>query len=208
MIHQTTCVYTPQQNGMSERKNRHLLEMTRTLLFQNNISKIFWSETILTSVYLINRLPSTMLNFKSPFEVLHGRKTRLDHLKVFGCTYFVYKNELDKLDFTSIKAIFLGYSSQKKGYKCYYPQNKRLHISRNVFFLEHEPFFKLIEENYHDHHISNDFILLCVTNQERREVFIENHVQIGDQEREDHESSQGETEKMKMYKKPKKKKYR
>jgi hypothetical protein len=98
MIHQITCVYTPQQNGVSERKNRHLFEMTRTILFQNNISKIFWSEVILTSVYLINRLPSAILNFKSPFEVLHGRKTSLDHLKVFGCTCFVYKNKLDKLD--------------------------------------------------------------------------------------------------------------
>jgi hypothetical protein len=80
--------------------------MTRTLLFQNNVSKIFWSEAVLTSMYLINILPSAILNFKSPFEVLHGRKTSLDHLKFFGCTYFVYKNKLHKLDFTSIKAIF------------------------------------------------------------------------------------------------------
>jgi transposase InsO family protein len=41
IIHQTMCVYTPQQNGVSERKNRHLLEMIRTLLFQNNVPRIF-----------------------------------------------------------------------------------------------------------------------------------------------------------------------
>jgi transposase InsO family protein len=69
-IHQTTCIYTPQQNGVSERKNRHLLEMTRNLLFQNNVPKIFWSEGVLTATYLINRLPSVILYFKSPLEIL------------------------------------------------------------------------------------------------------------------------------------------
>ena len=49
MIHQTSCVYTPQQNGVSERKNRHLLEMTRTLLLQNQVPKIFWSDAVLTT---------------------------------------------------------------------------------------------------------------------------------------------------------------
>jgi hypothetical protein len=120
--------------------------MTRTLLFQNNVPKFFWSEAVLTAVYLINKLPSVTLNFKTPFEILYGRKIDLGHLKVFGCTCFVYTHKLDKVDFTSIKAIFLGYSSRKKGYKCYDPKTKKFHISRNVFFLENEPYFKTIEE--------------------------------------------------------------
>jgi hypothetical protein len=113
IIHQTSCVYTPQQNGVSERKNRHLLEITRAILFQNNMPNIFWSDAILTATYLINRLPSVKLNFKSPQEILLGKKINLDHLKVFGCTCFVHKNRIHKLDFTSIKAIFLGYSTKK-----------------------------------------------------------------------------------------------
>jgi hypothetical protein len=113
IIDQTRCVYTPLQNGVSVRENRHLLEMTRTLLFQNYVPKTFWSEAILTTVYLINRLPSTNLFFKSPYEILYGRKINLEHLKVFGCIGFVHKNRLDKLDFTSIKTIFLGYYSKK-----------------------------------------------------------------------------------------------
>jgi hypothetical protein len=63
-------------------------------------------------------------------------------LKIFGCTCYVHKNKQDKLDYTSIKAIFLGYSSQKKGYKCYDPKEKRLYISRDVTFLENEPYYK------------------------------------------------------------------
>ena len=78
IIHQTSYVYTPQQNGVSERKNRHLLEMTRILLFQNHVPKIFWSDTVLTSTYLINRLPSSVLNFKSPFEIIFNRKLIVD----------------------------------------------------------------------------------------------------------------------------------
>jgi transposase InsO family protein len=114
IIHQTLCVYTPQQNGVSERKNHHLLEMTRTLLFQNNVPKTFWSEVVLTSTYLINGLPSSKLNFKSPFKVIFNRKFKINHLKIFGCTCFVYKNRIDKLDCSSTK-LFFRIFKQKKG---------------------------------------------------------------------------------------------
>jgi hypothetical protein len=80
--------------------------MMRTLLFQNNVPKKIWPKAILTAVYLINRLPTVTLNFKTLFEILYGRKTILGHLKVFGCTCSVYTHKLDKLDFTSIKIIF------------------------------------------------------------------------------------------------------
>jgi Integrase core domain len=58
ILHQTTCINTPEQNGVSERKNRHLLEVTRSLLFQTNVPKSYWSDAVLTAAYLINRLPS------------------------------------------------------------------------------------------------------------------------------------------------------
>ena len=57
IIHESSCVNTPQQNGIVERKNGHLLNQTRALLFQNHVPKIFWRETLLTATYLINRLP-------------------------------------------------------------------------------------------------------------------------------------------------------
>jgi hypothetical protein len=103
-------------------------------LFQNNVPKVFWLDVILTATYLINRLSSVKLNYKSPQEILSKEKINVGHLKVFGCRCYVYKNKQDKLDYTSIKAIFLGYSSQKKGYKCYDPINKKLYILRHVTF--------------------------------------------------------------------------
>ncbi|KAL0561798.1 hypothetical protein IC582_002241 [Cucumis melo] len=141
ILHQTTCTHTPQQNGVSERKNRHLLEKTRALLLQNNVPKKFWSDAILTATYIINRLPSPNLNNLSPLEILKGRKIDLDHIRVFGCTCFVYIKRKDKLDKNSVKTIFLGYSSTQKGYKCFDPEQNKLYISRDVVFREHEPFF-------------------------------------------------------------------
>jgi transposase InsO family protein len=83
ILHQTSCVYTPKQNGVLERKNRHLLEMTRVLLYQNNIPRIYWSDAVLTFAYLINRFSSANLNYKSPLEIIYQRKSIIDHFKFF-----------------------------------------------------------------------------------------------------------------------------
>ena len=64
MIHQTSCADTPQQNGVAERKNRHLLEVTRSLMMSTNVPNHFWGEAVLSSAYLINRMPSKVLNYK------------------------------------------------------------------------------------------------------------------------------------------------
>jgi hypothetical protein len=97
---------------------------------------------MLTATYLINRLPSANLYYKSPLEIIYQRKLNIDHLRVFGCMCYAHNNnKQDKLDYTSIKAIFLGYSSQKS-YKCYDSINKKIYISRDVTFEENEPYFK------------------------------------------------------------------
>jgi hypothetical protein len=70
IIHQTTCLGTPPQNGVAKRKNQHLLEVVRSMMFQMNVPKYMWSEAMMTTAYLINRMPSRILGMKSPAKLL------------------------------------------------------------------------------------------------------------------------------------------
>ena len=74
IIHQISCVITPQQNGIAERKNRHLLDVSRTIMFHMQIPSRFWGEAVLTACYLINRLPSSILKFKTTYSTLYPDK--------------------------------------------------------------------------------------------------------------------------------------
>ena len=143
IIHQTTCPYTPEQNGVAERKNRHILDVGRSLMFHYNVPKRYWNEAILTAIHLINRMPSKLLNGKSPFEFLYNRQPNLSYLKVFGCTCYVHilNHARDKLSYRSVKCIFLGYCIDKKGYKYLDPYTNEKFLSRNVTFLENDPYF-------------------------------------------------------------------
>jgi len=56
ILHQASCGYIPQQNGVAERKNRHLVETTHTLLIHGGVPQRFWGDVILSTCYLINRM--------------------------------------------------------------------------------------------------------------------------------------------------------
>ncbi|GKE45226.1 putative RNA-directed DNA polymerase [Tanacetum coccineum] len=137
IIHQTSCAYTPQQNGIAERKHRHLLNVSRSLLFQGNIPLCFWTDCILTATYLINRLPSSVLAGRSPFSMLYGREPSLSHLRCFGCLCFSsILNNSDKFSSKSEKCILIGYSISKKAYKLLSLENRSYIFSRDVKFYE------------------------------------------------------------------------
>ena len=85
IIHKKSCLNTPQQNGIVKRKHKHLLEVSRALLFQSGIGKEYWGECVLTASYTINRIPSKIINNSSPYEMLFKVKTNLNNLRSFGC---------------------------------------------------------------------------------------------------------------------------
>jgi transposase InsO family protein len=89
IFHETSCPDTSQQNGVAERKNHHLLEVARSLMFTMNVPKSLWSEAAMTTTYLINRMPSRMLGMKTPYEMIYDKNEFIVPPKVFGCTCFV-----------------------------------------------------------------------------------------------------------------------
>lgn len=150
IIHESSCVNTPQQNGVAERKNGHLLDSTRSFMFQKNVPKSFWGEAVLTAAHLINRLPSRILGFKSPMDILSTFYPNLHTTnnlvpRIFGCVAFVHVHNQNrgKLDPRALKCVFLGYSSTQKGYKCYHPPSKRFYVSVDVTFHEQESYFTI-----------------------------------------------------------------
>ena len=135
---QLTVRYTPQQNGVSERKNQTVMEMAMSMLHDKKLPKVFWAEAVYTAVYLINRCPTKAVWNKTPIEAWNRRKPSVKHLRIFGCICYaqVPKEKRYKLDEASEKCIFIGYSTQSKGYKLYSLKTKKVIVSRDVLFDE------------------------------------------------------------------------
>ncbi|KAL6313697.1 hypothetical protein AAG906_010115 [Vitis piasezkii] len=132
ILHQSSCVDTPSQNGVAERKNRHLLETARALLFQMKVPKQFWADAISTACFLINRMPSTVLNDQIPYSILFPKNT---------CYVRDVRPSVTKLDPKALKCVFLGYSRLQKGYRCFSPDLNKYVVSTDVVFSEDTPFY-------------------------------------------------------------------
>lgn len=84
--HQFTCAYTPSQNGVAERKHRHIIETAVTMMQTASMEAKFWGEVVLIAVYLINWMPTEVLKGDSPFYKLYDMQPDYNFLKTLGCT--------------------------------------------------------------------------------------------------------------------------
>ncbi|GJZ93354.1 retrovirus-related pol polyprotein from transposon TNT 1-94 [Tanacetum coccineum] len=134
---------SPQSNGVVERKNITLQEMSRTMLNEQSLPQKFWCNAVDTSTYILNRIIIRAILGKTPYELLRGREPTLDYFKVFGSKCFILntKDYLTKFDPKSYKGVFLGYSQNSKAYIILNKHTIKIEESLNMTFDEtHLPF--------------------------------------------------------------------
>ena len=139
VIHHLSCPYTPQQNGHVERKHRHLIETTITLLSQAKMPFSYWSYAVLIVVTLINLLPTSVLDFHSPWSKLYFSPPDISQLKVFGraCYPNLKPYAPHKLAPRTKECIFLGYPVGTKVYLYLDFETKHLYTSRHEIGRAH-----------------------------------------------------------------------
>ena len=133
-----TAPYSPQQNGVVERRNRTLLEMTRSILKHKNVPNVLWGEATRHATYLINRIGTRSLEGMTPYECLRGKKPNLHHLRIFGCVCYARTEAAGrkKLDDRSRILVHLGTEPGTKAYRLLDPSLKKIVVSRDVIFNE------------------------------------------------------------------------
>jgi Reverse transcriptase (RNA-dependent DNA polymerase) len=133
-----SCPYTPQQNGLVERKHRHIVELSLATMFHAQIPLQYWPDVFESVTFIINRLPSAALSFHIPFQCLFQKQPDYQFFKVLGCRCYPYTRPYSshKLSPRSKPCVFIGYSSIYKGYKCLDLTTNRIYVSRHVIFDE------------------------------------------------------------------------
>ncbi|GJZ19999.1 retrotransposon protein, putative, ty1-copia subclass [Tanacetum coccineum] len=140
IIAHRTPPYTPQNNGVSERRNRTLLDMVRSMMSQTTLPKSFWDYALETAARILNMVPTKKVD-KTPYEIWHGQAPKLSYLKVWGCEALVKRDTLtkpDKLDPRSFRCIFVGYPKETIGYSFYNPSENKVFVARNAEFFEND----------------------------------------------------------------------
>eukprot|EP00253_Pinus_taeda_P033255 PITA_33255 len=132
--------YTPQQNGVPERKNRTIMDMARSMLKGKHLPNDYWDEAVNSVAYILNRCPTKAVMNRVPEEAWSGRKQGITHMKFFVCVAYAHiPDQLRrKLDNKGEKCILIGYSEESKAYRLYIPSTKKFFVSRDVQFIEEE----------------------------------------------------------------------
>ncbi|KAL4382929.1 hypothetical protein GQ457_15G018860 [Hibiscus cannabinus] len=136
------CIYltppnTLRWNGVSERRNRTLLDMVRSMMSHNDLPNAFWGYALETIAFTLNRVPSKSVQ-KTPHEMWTGKCPNMSFMKVWGCKAYVKHHMSTKLEPKSQKCIFVGYPKEIKGYYFYNPKENKVFVARTGVFLEKE----------------------------------------------------------------------
>jgi hypothetical protein len=134
--HEFSAPYTPQQNGVVERKNRIFIDMVRTMLGEFKMPDRFWSEAVNTACHAINRLYLHRLLKNTSYELLTGNKPNVSYFRVFGskCYILVKKCRHSKFAPKAIEGFLLGYDSNTKAYRVFNKSSGLVEVSSDVVF--------------------------------------------------------------------------
>jgi hypothetical protein len=123
-----SCSYSPQHNGIVERKNMHITKIANAMLNEKNLPNYFWAETVAIAVYIMNRTPTMTVHGMTLEEKFTSKKLDVSHLRVFGyiAHMHVLNEKRSKLDPKVEKCIFIGYSLEQKIYRCFNPSIRKL----------------------------------------------------------------------------------
>jgi transposase InsO family protein len=136
--HEFSSPYTPQQNGVVERKNRTLLDMARTMLDEYKTSDRFWAEAINTACYSINRLYLHRILKKTSYELLIDKKPNVSYFRVFGSKCFILVKRGRKTKFAPkvVEGFLLGYDSNTRAYRVFNKSTRLVEVSCDIVFDE------------------------------------------------------------------------
>jgi hypothetical protein len=135
--HEFSSPYTPQQNGVVERKNRTVLDMARTMLDEYKTSDRFWAEAINTACYSINRLYLHRILMKTSYELLTGKKPNVSYFTVFGSKCFILNKRGKNSKFApSSRRFLLSYDSNTRAYRVFNKFTGLVEVSCDIVFDE------------------------------------------------------------------------
>ncbi|GJT30402.1 ribonuclease H-like domain, reverse transcriptase, RNA-dependent DNA polymerase [Tanacetum coccineum] len=182
---QLTAPYSPQQNGVVERRNRTIMSTTRCMMKATNMPQNFWAEAVRHAIYILNSVPTKALEDITPYEAIKRRKPNLENLRVFGCMAYakVPSQRLTKLDDRSSRMVYLGNEQGSKAYRLFDPTTQKICVSRDVKFKENETWDwkEYMSEHINDEPEWTDFKI------ENLEVTSEHHDQGTQPSEEDNE---------------------
>src|SRR6516165_4455936 len=137
ILSQWTPPGTPQLNGVSERRNRTLLDMVRSMMSCTTLPISFWGYAIESAMFILNRVPSKSVE-QTLYEIWTGKKPSFSYMKIWGCEAYVKRLDSQKLQPKSDKCLFVGYPKETKGYYFYHPQENKVFVALHAVFLEKE----------------------------------------------------------------------
>jgi len=161
--HEFSPARTPQCNGVIERANRSIIEMTRAMMADSKLPLDFWGEATCTAAHIINRRKTTV-HGKTPYEMWNGRKPNVKHLKRFGCVaYMMIKEERrKKFDSKVVKGIFVGYAANNT-YRVYIPKTRKIKTDCDIKFDESINGCELLrEEKRQEHTVDNRLTIIGI----------------------------------------------